>query len=175
MANVNTKHLSAEELRKTNLRQKALYYANCSIGETKGSRLVEIFYAAFIDVLESQAQAGLDARWIAANQILPGYGEWAWVVCGGVVQRVAAKLEIDGDYRFWEWTDEDADAAPFNAVTHWMPLPSPPRADELEKGAPGPSAEEVRLRTTSFVAYLDGMKKGISECMDCIREFLSVL
>lgn len=58
---MDMRHLTAEELRKTNLRQKALYYANCSIGETKGSRLVEIFHAAFLDVLESQAQAEREA------------------------------------------------------------------------------------------------------------------
>jgi hypothetical protein len=63
-------------------------------------------------------------QWVSVTQWLPRFGDWCLVVYSGVVQRQAARLEANAE---WSWADETADNAPFNAITHWRPLPEPPK------------------------------------------------
>lgn len=73
------------------------------------------------------------SEWISVKEKgLPKLGAWCLVVIDGVVQRMAAHLDENADLnnpdqQAWNWADWSADEAPIKAVTHWMPLPEPPK------------------------------------------------
>ena len=72
-------------------------------------------------------ERGTMVGWIDVKQWLPDTNTWVLVVIDGVVQRTACRLGKDDNLvGHWEWANEDADPAPLDAVTYWMPLPEPP-------------------------------------------------
>lgn len=64
------------------------------------------------------------SEWISVEERFPEPGERVIIVIGGIVQHTMAFID-DGR---WEWADFDSDSAPMEAVSHWMPLPDPPKA-----------------------------------------------
>jgi hypothetical protein len=64
-------------------------------------------------------------NWISVKERMPKLYEWTLVVIAGVVQKTAANYAGDT----WDWFDDEADSAPCEVVTHWMPLPDPPVED----------------------------------------------
>lgn len=77
-------------------------------------------YAADLRAENTHLRAAIP-KWISTKERIPE--GWAIVIIDGHVQRQAARLE----YGAWIWADEDADSAPKEVVTHWQPLPEPPK------------------------------------------------
>ena len=75
------------------------------------------------------ALQALAQQWVSVAERLPKYGVPVLLVIGGTVQQTAAVLDHDArDGRRWEWLPHfEADPAPLEAATHWMPLPDPPK------------------------------------------------
>ena len=78
-----------------------------------------------LKAMESYAQQCLDARWISVKERLPEYGER--VICftiHGGIPVCYRGYSYDSDGRFilaYNGTDK------VDNVTHWMPLPEPPK------------------------------------------------
>jgi hypothetical protein len=68
--------------------------------------------------------AGMAVKWISVKDRMPAYGIPVLVVYHGVVQFVSYSRDIG------EWiaaNDDGSDHMPEGFVSHWMPLPEPPK------------------------------------------------
>ena len=76
-----------------------------------------------IDALRAApaVDAKQEQRWIPVSERLPKYNTFVIVFAEGIVGE--AVLD-DADYWYWAGTDEYASEI---NVTHWMPLPEPPK------------------------------------------------
>lgn len=73
-------------------------------------------------------------QWVSTQERLPEWGEWCFVVIGGVFQKTPAFLDPNNE---WNWADEDADLAPLTAVSHWVSEIDPP-SEPSNPAAPKP-------------------------------------
>ena len=80
------------------------------------------YEAGYKDGYENGFEDGLP-KWISVSKRLPKYNTFVIVFAEGIVGE--AVLD-DADYWYWAGTDEYASEI---KVTHWMPLPEPPKED----------------------------------------------
>ena len=73
-----------------------------------------------------------ESGWISVEEKWPKYGEPILVVINGVVQKVTYCRDGSDDSEDWcepfHFDHEDCCKRWWSDVTHWMPLPQPPKA-----------------------------------------------
>ena len=69
--------------------------------------------------------------WIDASIKLPAIGEKVLVVYEGEVQWVTYYRDAGDVGEWWECSDGSDTTIDMGCVTHWMPLPAPPTAEEM--------------------------------------------
>jgi hypothetical protein len=116
LAEMSGRAISAEEL---------LAQRDQTIADLRNSAKVDadllVSGQKVVDELRTQLPA-----WISVKDRLPGYGEIVNLVCRGIVQYSAYIRDV-GEYL--SAVDDDADPMPESYVTHWMPLPEPPKPE----------------------------------------------
>ena len=116
MSNIQTQIIEQQE--------EAIYKAVFDIGVNV--KKDELFRALAYDRNQYEAgykdgKADAAPRWIPVTERLPKYNTFVIVFAEGIVGE--AVLD-DADYWYWAGTDE---YEPAINVTHWMPLPEPPK------------------------------------------------
>lgn len=94
-------------------------------------RLIDADAYAFPGDLEYEPTIdpeSLRPKWISVEDRLPEENARVWVFCDGKTEVMIYRRDADGECRFY-WEDE---LGLFSAwykcrVTHWMPLPEPPK------------------------------------------------
>jgi hypothetical protein len=63
------------------------------------------------------------SEWISVKDRLPDENVWVIVAANGVTQYGTAFLDCEG----WNWFGGESDIAPTYEMSHWQPLPEPPK------------------------------------------------
>lgn len=95
---------------------------------------------AAIDRLAAYEGTGLEPeeisirRWIPVTERVPGIDDGDWVlgvvngfVCGTIYKNAIVTVEYDEDSGCWYLHDASKQML---TITHWMPLPQPPKEDK---------------------------------------------
>lgn len=114
---------------------------------TNRDRVMEIIYGPWQSspgktyqdwIFDRIAAEGLIApEWVSVEDRLPEIGQDVLIWCG---------WRMTGIWNGKEWTDEQR-VSPVFHVTHWQPLPPPPKADTVQEPdiGPLPTDDQVRL------------------------------
>lgn len=87
--------------------------------------MLSVGISAGIKVGFNKAKALYEPRWISVEEALPELRVKVWVYFQDHTMETAI-LEDDGVFKQWECSSGDWD---FESITHWMPLPSQPKAE----------------------------------------------
>jgi hypothetical protein len=92
---------------------------------TNGARLISTFRVE--QMIEHYFAKDINApsKWIPVTERLPEKGEFVLVF---TVDRIVGEAVLDKDWQFY-WSNTDEYAEPL-FVTHWMPLPEPPKEND---------------------------------------------
>lgn len=70
-------------------------------------------------------------EWISVEDCWPKYGKPILIVVGGIVQNIVYVRDGSDDSKDWcepfYFECDESDSLWWEDVTHWMPLPPPPR------------------------------------------------
>ncbi len=84
---------------------------------------------SFADVIEDMPTLDLAPKWISVEDRLPpDKGKSILVANGHGYVRILAFWNKDD--AGWKWIDQNGHFKHFNDITHWMPLPEPPKEEE---------------------------------------------
>lgn len=82
---------------------------------------------SFSDVIEDMPTIDLAPKWISVNDRLPADSKKILVVNGHGYISISALWRKDGSK--WTWIDSAGHFNHVNDITHWMPLPEPPKEE----------------------------------------------
>ena len=74
------------------------------------------------------ARLGGALRWISVDESLPDDSSWVLVYADGAVNYTVWHRGV-----WYDWTEPACSNIPHGCITHWMPLPEPPKELEATK------------------------------------------